>query len=100
MTVAELLAIAAGTVGLLGLIGGAILRDRQVHKTIDDKVSAVDAKLDGTSKELHSRINRVRDEMVRPSDMQNHTTRVESALHGLQAQIQTLTSHLLGRDKE
>jgi hypothetical protein len=62
----ELFAAAAAAAAT---IGGFIVRDRQVAKTIADG----DA-------ELHQRVNKVRDEYVRRDDLTGHITRIETML--------------------
>lgn len=108
MTVAELATVAGIVLGIAALIAGIIVRDRQVHKTIDDKVGEVDKRVDTVddkhdreAKLLHERINRVRDEMVRPSDLTAFSTSMESGLRDVRDQLKILTGHLLkGRESK
>lgn len=78
------LSIGGFVVALTGLVGGIIVRDRQVHKTIDDKVGQV-----------NDRVNRLRDDMVRHSDLKAHTDRIEGMLSNVQNQLNMLIQKLL-----
>lgn len=91
----EYLAIGGFVVALVGLVGGAVMRDRQVHKTIDDKVGTARSEFSSETKTLHERINRTRDDMVRQGDLQAHTTRIEGMLSNMQGQLNMLISKLL-----
>lgn len=90
-----LLSIGGFVVAVVGLIGGIIVRDRQLHKTIDDKVGAVSTRLDTEATNLHNRVNRLRDDMVRHSDLKAHTDRIESMLANVQGQLNMLIQRLL-----
>ena len=82
---------AAGIV--ITLIGGIMVRDRQVMSTIkagDDT--------------LHERVNRTRDEYVRRDDLDNHIRRIEKSVEEMRVEMReqrrtnerldaTLTSH-------
>jgi len=57
-------------IALISLIGGIIVRDRQVMKTIAD----------GDDK-LHQRINRVSDTYVRRDDLNGHITHIEQSVN-------------------
>lgn len=91
----EYLAISGFVIGLLGVVGAVVVRDRQVHKTIDDKVDAVRQHVDSETRALHERVNRTRDDMVRQSDLQTHTTRIEGMLGNMQSQLNMLIQKLL-----
>lgn len=87
------LAIAA-----VGLIGGFVVRDRQVHSSIDTKVANLRDEVNHRTDELHERINRTRDDMVRQADLQAHTTRIEGMLSNMQGQLNMLMQHLLKKE--
>lgn len=91
----EYLALGGFVVGLLGVVGAVVVRDRQVHKTIDDKVGTVRQHVDSETRALHDRIDRTRDDMVRQGDLQAHTSRVESMLNNMQSQLNMLIQKLL-----
>jgi uncharacterized protein YlxW (UPF0749 family) len=57
---------------LIGLVGAAILRDRQHAEAVrrGDDV-------------LHQRINKVRDEYVRRDDLNSHIERIERSIEGM-----------------
>lgn len=93
--ISEYLAIGGFVIALIGVVSGIVVRDRQVHRTIDDKVDRVRAHTDEEVKSLHERINRTRDDMVRQSDLQNHTSRVEGMLSNMQGQLNMLIQRLL-----
>jgi len=90
-----MLSVGGFVVAVIGLVGGIVMRDRQLHKTIDDKVGAVNARLDTETANLHNRINRVRDDMVRHSDLKAHTDRMEGMLANVQGQLNMLIQKLL-----
>lgn|SRR5690606_13742439 len=90
-----LLSVGGFVVAVVGLVGGIIMRDRQLHKTIDDKVGVVNSRLDTEAANLHNRINRVRDDMVRHSDLKAHTDRIEGMLANVQGQLNMLIQKLL-----
>lgn len=58
------------------VIGGIIARDRQLTRMIQD----------GDEK-LHDRVNRVREDMVRRTDLDDHLQRVDKSLQTLDANI-------------
>lgn len=66
--------IFGAVVSVVGLIGGVIVRDRYVMKTITDG-----------EKELHARINKVRDDFVRKDDLDGHLTRIDSNIKELKS---------------
>jgi len=61
--------IGAGLV-IIGLIGGIIVRDRQVHKTIAEGDNI-----------LHARITKVQEEYVRRDDLYNHIRSIENIVN-------------------
>lgn len=62
--------VVSTAIGLVVLIGGIIVRDRQVMKTIND----------GDEK-LHQRINRVSDTYVRRDDLNGHIKHIEQMVN-------------------
>lgn len=90
MSIGEFLAIGGFVIGIATLVGGLIARDRQMFKAIDVKTAAVDDKYDRETKNLHERVNRTRDEMVRQADLQSHTQRIEGTLGAIQSQLNML----------
>lgn len=54
---------------VLSIVGGVILRDRQVMQSISD----------GDDK-LHSRVDKVKDEYVRRDDLASHIARIEKSV--------------------
>jgi len=67
-------------VGLLGAIGGVILRDRQVMQSIKDGDEAIGQRLKESDDKLHSRVDRVKDEYVRRDDLHAHIARIEKSV--------------------
>lgn len=57
-------------IGVVGLIGGLIARDRQVHKTIAE----------GDEK-LSNRITRVQEQYVRRDDLNGHIQTIENSVN-------------------
>ena len=57
-------------IGVIGLIGGLIARDRQVHKTIAE----------GDEK-LSNRITRVQEQYVRRDDLNGHIQTIENSVN-------------------
>ncbi len=55
---------------IVGLIGGIIVRDRQVHKAIAEGDSV-----------LHARITKVQEEYVRRDDLYNHVRSIENSVN-------------------
>jgi len=94
-------------VGLLGIaatlvtiVGGAIVRDRQIHATIEHKTSKARDHCDKEVATLHERVNRTRDEMMKESDMVSHWSRVEGSLTAMQGQLNMLISHMITKNKD
>lgn len=67
--------------GLVTMVGGFIMRDRQVAKQIKD----------GDDR-LHDRINRVRDDYVRRDDLHNHITRLDDNIKEMRKEMKEETS--------
>ena len=68
--------IIGSAMALVVMIGGIIARDRQLTRMVQD----------GDEK-LHDRINRVREDMVRRTDLDDHLQRVDKSLQTLDANI-------------
>lgn len=64
--------VLAWLASVAALVGGAIVRDRQVMKAITDG-----------DKELHARVNDVRDEYVRRDDLDGHLVRLERSMQAI-----------------
>lgn len=93
--VGTILSLGGVVLAIIGAVGMAIVRDRQVHKTIDDKVGVVEQKIDREIATLHERVNRTRDDMVRQADLQAHSTRIESVLSDVKAQLNILIQKMI-----
>lgn len=89
------LSVGGFVVAVIGLVGGVVVRDRQIHQTIDTKVAAVTKRLDTETDNLNDRVNRLRDDMVRQSDLKAHTDRIEGMLGNVQSQLNMLIQRLL-----
>lgn len=63
-------------VGIVGLIGGFITRDRQMAKQIREG-----------DERLHARINRVKDEYVRKDDLDQTVKRLETGMKEMRDEI-------------
>lgn len=90
MTGAETLAL-FGTLGTLALvIGGIIVRDRQVHKAIKEG-----------DDQLHERVNRVRDEYVKRVDNDASMGRIDQTLQEIRSEqrelYRTIVQHFAGK---
>ncbi len=72
----DLLFVVTAALSLAGVIGGVVARDRQITRMIADG-----------DKELHARVNRVREDMVRRSDLDGHLLRVDEAIKELRSEL-------------
>lgn len=63
-------------IGVVGLIGGFITRDRQMAKTIREG-----------DEQLHQRINGVKDEYVRKDDLDQTVQRLETGMKEMRDEI-------------
>jgi len=63
----DLNSVITTAIGIIGLMGGMIIRDRQVTKAINDG----DA-------ELHRRVNRIQEHYVRRDDLDKHLESIET----------------------
>lgn len=93
--VGTLLGIGGTVLAILAAVGAVVARDRQIHKTIDDKVGAVDQKIDREAANLHERVNRTRDDMVRQVDLQAHSNRIEGMISDVKAQLNILIQKMI-----
>ncbi len=85
-----------GAVGLVvTLIGGIVGRDRWMLKQIRDGDEAVKQSVKEGDAELHSRINRTRDDYVRRDDLMTHIERIEGNLREMRAEIHNGNQDLL-----
>jgi uncharacterized protein YlxW (UPF0749 family) len=91
MEVAELAALAGGVIGLLTVVGGVIARDRSLIGTFTAMVNQARDEADKEAKALHERINRVRDEYSKRTDLDAHVQQMNVALQGLAAEVRTHT---------
>lgn len=87
----DLISIIGVAATLLAIVGGIVARDRQIHTTID----GVRKEAEAEHKNLHERINRTREDMVRQTDLQSHTNRIETMLGSMQGQLNMLISKLM-----
>jgi uncharacterized protein YlxW (UPF0749 family) len=92
MTVGELVAISGGVIGLLTVVGGIIVRDRALIAMFTAMVQTARDEAEKEAKTLHERINRVRDEYTRRSDLDQHVTSMQSSIQNLAAEVRTHTS--------
>nr|WP_321980129.1 hypothetical protein [uncultured Cohaesibacter sp.] len=67
--------------GIVAMVGGFIVRDRQTAKQIKD----------GDDR-LHDRINRVRDDYVRRDDLHNHITRLDDSIKEMRQEMKEETT--------
>ena len=76
MTIGDIAGAVGIVAALIGLLGAAVARDRYVMRLISDQ-----------GKELHERVNRVRDEYVRRVDLDGHIGRLESNMRELRDEL-------------
>lgn len=62
--------VIAVAVGLFALVGGIVVRDRQVHRSIAEGDAA-----------LHARVTKVQEEYVRRDDLNGHIASIENGLN-------------------
>lgn len=75
-----------GTVlAIVAMLGGAVVRDRQVFKAIRDGDEKLGDKLTTGDKALDDRIDKTRDDYVRRADLEQHIKHLETSV----AQLQT-----------
>lgn len=89
---------------VLAIVGGVILRDRQVMQTIKDGDDRLrDALGDGEEK-LHDRVSKIKDEYVRRDDLASLVQRIEKTVDEMRGEMReqrrvnerldtTLTTH-------
>lgn len=74
-------------IALFALVGGVIARDRYVLRLIATEVAAVKKDCKEDTNTLHERLNRVRDEYVRRTDMDNHIVRLDQSVQQLASEL-------------
>ncbi len=82
-------------VGLAGLVGSYIARDRWLVKQIRDGDEDVKKAVKAGDDDLHSRINRTRDEYVRRDDLMTHIERIESTMREMRMEMHNGNQELL-----
>lgn len=70
-------------IALTGLIGGMIVRDRQVHKSINEGDEKIKQELYKVADHLHARVTKVQEEYVRRDDMLQHIARIENSVDSM-----------------
>jgi len=88
----ELQWVIGTAIALLVLVGGVIARDRSLTNWFTDKVESVRAEADKEAKVLHERINRVRDEYSKRSDLDSYIAQMQTALQGLATEVRSHTT--------
>lgn len=86
VTAEELTWLIAAAVGVIGVIGGIVARDRYIIRSMAD----------GDEK-LHERINRVREDYVRRDDLDGHIARLEKEVSGLKDDQRASSAALMAR---
>lgn len=97
MTVAELLAIGGGVIGLLTVVGGVIARDRSLVAMFTAMVEVARDEADKEAKALHERINRVRDEYSKRTDLDAHVQQMNTAINSLANEVRAHTTQTNSR---
>lgn len=82
-----LLAVAAV---VIPVILAAMARDRSLLTMIGQSKADYDKKVNAATRELHERINRVRDEFVRREDFYMQIEKVEKQIEGLREDLKTM----------
>lgn len=77
---------------ILTLVGAAIARDRALTSWFQTRIDAVREGAEKEAKSLHERINRVRDEYSRRTDLEAHMSQVQASLQGLATEVRAHTS--------
>lgn len=72
--------LVGAVLAVVSMLGGVIVRDRQVSKSIKDGDDA-----------LHERINRVRDDYVRRSDLDGHILRLSNDMREMRVEQREAT---------
>lgn len=118
MDASQILLIAGALISLVGVVGGIVVRDRYIQRLITDgdaatrrDASAETEKVHGETKQLHERVNRVRDEYVKRVDLDSHIERLDSNIVKLGDDMRTssertnqrldaVLAHLMGNHKD
>lgn len=95
MSTGDIWSVVGAVAAIVAIIGGIVARDRQIHSTID----GVRKEAESEHKNLHERINHTHENMVRQTDLQSLTSRIEVMLASMQGQLNTIVSTLL-KNKE
>ncbi|MCA1241880.1 hypothetical protein LC092_05485 [Stappia stellulata] len=79
--------IVGSAMALVVMIGGIIARDRQLTRMVQDGDEKSTRMIQDGDEKLHDRINRVREDMVRRTDLDDHLQRVDKTLESLRHDI-------------
>jgi hypothetical protein len=77
-----------GATGVVAtLVGGAIVRDRQISRMISEGDQLVRHETHEGFKDLHERVNGVRENYVRRDDLDGHLTRLSEEMRGMRDEM-------------
>ncbi len=90
----DLKSLIALIVGAVALVGGFIFRDRQTQNAIRSVERRGGEKLSEAQKDMHKRVDKVKDEYVRRDDLGTHMEHVTTGLADVKAELQRTNTRL------